>query len=109
MLTASLIIAAIGLLVVCVALRRKDGAKEMTRSQVVAAIANALDMDGSGYHDEFDLFVSRPLSDPYLESLRLEILSLCTSEGQPIPGRDFGPLAEAWLQRTHSELTRDGT
>jgi hypothetical protein len=84
----------------------KSKPRNWTRQRVVAAIANALDLDGAGNHDEFDLFVGRPLADPHLESLRLEILTIAQSEGQPIPGRDFGPVAETWLRQAYAELTQ---
>jgi hypothetical protein len=76
----------------------------MTRQKVVAALRNALDLDGAELHDEFDMFVARPILDPYLESLRQEILALARTEGQPVCGRDFGPKAEEWLRRTLDQL-----
>jgi hypothetical protein len=82
--------------------RRK--AVVMNRPQVIAAIANALDVDGSGTHDLFDMFLDRRLADPHLESLRQEILAIGLSEGQPIPGKDFGPKAEEWLRQTYEML-----
>jgi hypothetical protein len=78
--------------------------RNWTRQRVSAALANALDLDGSGYHDEFDLFLAGPLSDLSLESLRLEILAIVQNE-EPLPGRDFGPNAEAWLRKTYEQLT----
>jgi hypothetical protein len=78
-----------------------------SREEAAAAFANALDLDDSGTHDKFDLFVGRPITDPSLETLRLEILSICVTEGQPTPGRDFGPLAEAWLRNALSDLRHE--
>jgi hypothetical protein len=86
----------------------KSKPRDWTRQRVVAALANALDLDDAGNHDEFDLFVARALADPHLESLRLEILAIAQSEGQPIVGRDFGPIADAWLRQTYAELIRLG-
>ena len=74
-----------------------------SQQRVKAALANALDLDGVGNHDEFDLFVGRTLADPQLETLRVEILAICQSES-PSPGRDFGPKAHEWLQRTYAAL-----
>ena len=76
----------------------------MHRPQVIAAIANALDLDGSKTHDLFDMFLSHRLADPYLESLRQEILAIALSEGQPTSGKDFGPKAEEWLRQTYESL-----
>ena len=78
--------------------------RALSQQQVVSALANALDLDGTGTHDEFDLFVARPISDPHFESLRAEILAIAQTDGQPIPGRDFGPKAEAWLRQTYEAL-----
>ena len=108
MLIIALIVAAALLLAIAAFVRTRKPC-DISSREVAAALANALDLDGSGNHDEFDLFLGRPISDPHLESLRVEIIEIATSEGQPIPGRDFGPLAEAWLRRVHAELTRDGT
>ena len=74
--------------------------RDLTRQDVIAALMNALGLDGADLHDEFDMFLARPIRDPYLESLRTEILALAQSEGQPIRGRDFGPKAEEGLRRT---------
>jgi hypothetical protein len=81
--------------------------RQWSREEAAAAFANALDLDDPGTHDKFDLFVGRPIADQTLESLRQEILSICQAEGQPTPGRDFGPLAEAWLRETLSNLQQD--
>jgi len=78
--------------------------RNWTRQRVAAALANALDLDDSGYHDEFDLFLDAPLADSSLESLRLEILAIVQNE-ERLPGCDFGPNAEAWLRKTYERLT----
>jgi len=78
--------------------------RAVTREEVVAALRNALRLDGADLHDTFDMFVARPIDDPYLESLRKEILEIAISEGQPIRGRDFGPRAEEWLLQTLRQL-----
>lgn len=77
---------------------------DVTREMVVAALRNALGLDAADLHDDFDMFVARPIIDPYLESLRMEILAIALSEEQPIRGRDFGPRAEEWLLRTLRKL-----
>ena len=67
--------------------------RNWSRQRVIGALANALDLDECGYHDEFDMFLAGPLSDPPLEALRLEILAIVQNE-ESTPGRDFGPNAE---------------
>jgi hypothetical protein len=79
--------------------------RSWSRQRVIAALANALDLDDTGYHDEFDMFLAGPLSDPSLEALRLEILSIVQNE-ERMPGCDFGPNAEGWLRRTYESLTQ---
>lgn len=79
--------------------------RNWSRQRVIAALANALDLDDTGCHDEFDMFLAGPLSDPPLEALRLEILSIVQNE-ERIPGRDFGPNAEGWLRRAYGSLTQ---
>jgi len=93
---------------VWVVLANRNKPRNWSRQRVVGAIANALDLDDSGYHDEFDLFLDRPLSDPSLESLRMEILAIVQRE-EPLPGRDFGPNADAWLRQTYASLTQRRT
>jgi hypothetical protein len=95
----------LGLAVVWAVVATKDKPRNWSRQRVIAALANALDLDDSGYHDEFDMFLAGPLSDPSLEALRVEILAIAQSEERS-PGRDFGPNAEAWLRRTYASLTQ---
>jgi hypothetical protein len=81
----------------------------MSREQVAAALANALDLDSAGIHDEFDLFLGRQIVDPYLESLRKECLAVIRSDSKPAPGRDLGPNAELWARRKLADLQRSGS
>ena len=84
----------------------KNKIREMTINEVTFALRNALDLDGFGLHDKFDMFLSRPIADPHLESMRKEILHVVSIEGQPIPGRDFGPRGEECLRRNLQQLER---
>ena len=88
-------------------LRAPSGPRQMTRQQAAAALANALDLDGAGNHDEFDFFLGREIADPYLESIRQECLVIIRSDLKPLPGRDLGPRAEEWAQRRLAELQKN--
>ena len=63
-------------------LANRNKPRDWSRQRVVAAIANALDLDDPGYHDAFDLFLDGPF------------------------GRDFGPNADAWLRQTYASLAQ---
>jgi hypothetical protein len=78
--------------------------RRLTIRQAIAAFENALDLDDSGNHDEFDLFLARPIADPYLESLRKECLAVASSDSKPAPGRDWGPKSEHWIREKLIEL-----
>jgi hypothetical protein len=108
MVTALFVLAILlGLALLWAVLAKRNKPRNWPRQRVVAALANALDLDDSGYHDEFDLFLDGPLTDPSLEALRMEILAIVQNE-EGLPGRDFGPNAEVWLRKTYDSLTHGG-
>jgi hypothetical protein len=78
--------------------RNRSDPRHLSRQQVASAFANVLDLDDSGTHDEFDLFLGRPIADAYLESLRKECLAVIRTDSKPVPGRDLGPTAERWVR-----------
>ena len=81
--------------------------RKRTVADVIAALRNALDLDGPDLHDEFDMFLSQPIADPRLEKMRNEILVICTRE-RPPAGADFGPVAQEWLRQTLRQLETSG-
>ncbi len=76
----------------------------LTKQDVKNALRNVLDLDGSGTHDTFDLFLSRPIDDPTLEVIRTECLAVCLADGRPPRGRDLGEESEQWIRRKLNEL-----
>jgi len=82
----------------------KGRSKHMTREQVAAALANVLDLDDTGTHDAFDLFLGTPIDDPYLESIRMECLEVIRNDSKPAKGKDLGPGAERWARDKLGEL-----
>jgi hypothetical protein len=78
--------------------------KRLTKSDVISALRNALDLDSSGTHDAFDLFLGHPIEDPLLEALRAECLAVCLADRHPPPGRDFGRISEQWIRTKLDEL-----
>ena len=45
------------------------------KSNVLSALSNLIS-DESTDHDEFDLFISWPINDPYLESIRQRVIEI---------------------------------
>jgi hypothetical protein len=84
--------------------RRQPAPRHLTRQQVAAALANVLDLDNSGTHDEFDLFLGRPVADAALESIRQECLAVIRTDSRPERGHDLGPNAEQWIRQKLAEL-----
>ena len=76
--------------------------ERFTKSDVVAALENVISSD-SVDHDEWDLFLSWSIRDPYLESLRmqcLEISSFLSDEH----GRDLSLAGEEKVRSILREL-----
>jgi hypothetical protein len=78
--------------------------KRLTKQDVENALRNVLDLDGSGTHDIFDLFLSCTIEDPTLEVIRTECLAVCLADRRPLPGRDLGEESEQWIRRKLNEL-----
>jgi hypothetical protein len=78
--------------------------KRLTKQDVENALRNVLDIDGSGTHDTFDLFLSWPIEDPTLEVIRTECLAVCLADRRPPRGRDLGEESEQWIRRKLNEL-----
>ncbi len=76
----------------------------LTKQDVENALRNALDLDGSGTHDTFDLFLSRSIQDSTLEAIRAECLAVCLADRDRRPGRDFGEKSERWIRKMLHEL-----
>jgi hypothetical protein len=72
----------------------------LTRRDVESALANVLDLDGSGTHDAFDLFLASPIDEPYLESIRQECIAVLKQNRhqKPAPGRDLCEADEQWVR-----------
>jgi hypothetical protein len=78
--------------------------RHRTKQDVVNALRNVLDLDGSDTHDTFDLFISWPIQDPSLEAIRTECLTVCLAD-RPLPrGKDLGDVSEQWIRRKLNEL-----
>jgi hypothetical protein len=78
--------------------------RQFSHRQVVSALSNALDLDDSKNHDEFDFFLGQQIEDPYFESMRQECLAVAKDDLKPTAGRDFGPNTEKWLRQKLAEL-----
>ncbi len=72
-----------------------------TKTDVVAAIENALSGD---YHDEWDLFLAWPISDPSLESVRQRCLAIAREYSGIEKGKDIATDGEAKLREILAEL-----
>ena len=59
----------------------------------------------SRYHDAWDLFLSWPIGDAYLESIRQRCLAIVNDDSPP-PGRDLSHGAEREVRRLLDELRR---
>ena len=78
--------------------------KRLTKQDLVNALRNSLDLDGSGTHDACDLFLTRPIEDPVLEVIRKECLAVCLADLPSPRGRDLGAMSETWIRRKLNEL-----
>lgn len=57
---------------------------QSTAADVEHALEVFLDLKGGPAHDDFDLFVGRPIADPELEAIRQECQAMCRdSDGCP--------------------------
>jgi hypothetical protein len=82
--------------------------RHFSHRQVVSALSNALDLDDSNNHDEFDYFLDQPIDDPYFESIRQECLAVAKGDlKERLPGRDLGPHTEKWLRNKLAELQQN--
>ena len=70
-----------------------------TKCDVIAALENVISGD-SVIHDEWDLFLTWPIRDPYLESLRKRCLDISSNDVNE-PGRD---LSIAGVEKVRSIL-----
>ena len=73
-------------------------------ADVEAALAEVVSPD-SPYHDAWDLFLSWPVGDAYLESIRQRCLAIVRDDSPP-PGRDLSHGAEREVRRLLEELRR---
>ena len=73
-------------------------------ADVEDALAEVVSPD-SQYHDAWDLFLSWPIGDAYLESIRQRCLVIVKDDSPP-PGRDLSFGAEREVRRLLEELRR---
>jgi len=101
-----------GLIVVVVAIvaffaiaNRKTAAdhRRFTAKDVELALAEVISPD-SRDHDAWDLFLSWPIDDAYLESIRQRCLAIVNEDRSPPPGKDISPEAESKVQALLNEL-----
>jgi hypothetical protein len=106
-MTRLLLFLAIGIVVVLIVLRlTRTRRRELTaygRKEVEAALLNVLTID-AGTHDEWDYFLSRPIADPYLESVRQRCLDICRRYPDGAPGKDLPEAASAEVRALLEEL-----
>jgi hypothetical protein len=57
----------------------------------------------SDYHDAWHVFLSWPIGDDYLESIRQRCLTIVEADA-PMPGRDLSPGAEREVRALLAEL-----
>ena len=101
--------AAIVALYVFVASGNRRMAKDYARStarDVEVALEEVLDPQAR--HDAFDLFLTWPLDDPYLESIRKECLRICRECPAP-RGRNMSDEGEARIAALLADLRRRQT
>ena len=72
-----------------------------SKEDVVSAINNAL---SGKMHDDWDLFLSWPIRDPYLESVRQRCRSISEKYSGTEPGKDIGTPGEQELKIILGEL-----
>jgi hypothetical protein len=77
---------------------------QLTKQDVAEALKNVLDLDGSGSHDQFDVFLARPIEDPYLEAIRLECLEVVRKDRAPPKGKDISESTAEWVRGKLREL-----
>ena len=77
---------------------------QLTKQNVIDALQNVLDLDDSGTHDLFDLFLARPIKDPLLEAIRAECLQVVLTDRSPPKGKDIGHSSAEWVRGKLREL-----
>jgi hypothetical protein len=75
-----------------------------TEADVEAALAEVVSPH-SEYHDAWDLFLSWPIGEPYLESVRQRCLAIVKDDDPP-RGRDISYGAERQIKALLEELRR---
>ena len=73
-----------------------------TEAEVEAALAEVVS-PASEYHDAWDLFLSWPIGEPYLESIRQRCLAIVKNDDPP-RGRDISYGAERQIKALLDEL-----
>lgn len=73
-----------------------------TASEIEEALDEVVSPD-SEYHDAWDLFLSWPMSDPELESVRQRCLEIVKNDSPP-PGRDLSYGAEREVRALLKQL-----
>jgi hypothetical protein len=72
------------------------------RADVLAALDNVLSEE-EVLHDEWDMFLTWPIKDVYLESLRKRCLDICKNDTLE-PGMDLSELGAAQVEAIRQEL-----
>ncbi|HTJ78843.1 MAG TPA: hypothetical protein VL357_07575 [Rariglobus sp.] len=81
--------------------RTKKQHATFSKDDVVSAIQNVI--SGSD-HDEWDLFLSWPIQDPYLESIRQRCIDISKEYSGVEKGKDIASQGEAKLNLILNEL-----
>lgn len=105
-LWAAVIAAAAGIAAFFVWANRQTAAAHarFTPKDVEIALTELLDPQARD-HDTWDLFLTWPINDPYLESIRLECLRIW-QECPPGPGKDINDEGEKRVAALLAELRR---
>lgn len=82
--------------------KTKKAHARFTAADVELALDEVISPDAET-HDEWDLFLSWPIDDPYLESIRQRCLAICRDYPK-VPGRDLSEQAEAQVLQILEEL-----
>jgi len=75
---------------------------EYSRTEVEAALQCVL--DDTQYHDAFDLFLTWPIDDPYLESIRKRCHEIVRTSQPPMAGKDMSEDGKGRIRAILREL-----
>lgn len=61
-------------------------------------------LDDSQYHDAFDLFLTWPIDDPYLESIRKQCREVVRTSPPPMAGEDISEAGKGRIRAILRDL-----